>query len=561
MNKIKFMSALLCGAMAVTMCPLALSADTDSIQLNAATFPDPAFRNYLSQHFDRNHDDVLSAQEIDDVRQIKASELGITDLTGIKLFPRLRTLWANENELTALDLSGTTSLQEVMIRNNHITSVNVSGMTSLQRLDLGHNELSSIDVSGLDNLDSLGLEYNNFTSFDARGLDLKVISMDENPNLRSFQVDGARVETVSLSNCSKITSLDVSGCPALLRLYIQGISITELDLSANAAFAENLSTCECKVEDLFEDYDYIEYFRRDEEESNLSYIQFMYMPDVRITWPSDAPAVPTPTVDPDNPATYPVLDPVEIPDEPGVGGFVERLYAVALGRPSDPTGKENWINAITSGSNTGADAARGFLLSSEFLNSDMDTNEFVYVLYRTFFGREPDRDGRIAWIEAINGGASREEVINGFVNSTEFANLCLSYGVVSGGTGVPNIDVEPNQATIDFATRLYTTCLGRDADEAGLMAWARQLANQRDTGTGAARGFFFSSEFTNQNVSNAEYVNRLYRTFMGREADDAGFNAWVAQLDAGVSREEVFNGFSQSTEFGVICAQYGIIKG
>ena len=48
---------------------------------------------------------------------------------------------------------------------------------------------------------------------------------------------------------------------------------------------------------------------------------------------------------------------------------------------------------------------------------------------------------------------------------------------------------------------------------------------------------------------------------MGREADEAGFNAWVAQLDSGVSREEVFNGFSQSTEFGVICAQYGIIKG
>ncbi|MBO4638119.1 MAG: DUF4214 domain-containing protein, partial [Clostridiales bacterium] len=153
-----------------------------------------------------------------------------------------------------------------------------------------------------------------------------------------------------------------------------------------------------------------------------------------------------------------------------------------------------------------------------------------------------------------------EEVIEGFINSTEWANLCLFYGIRNGGTGVPNIEIEPNQATIDFATRLYTTCLGRNADQAGLMAWARQLANQRDTGTGAARGFFFSSEFTGQNVSNGEYVTRLYRTFMNREPDQAGYDAWVAQLDAGASREEVFEGFAQSPEFARICASYGIIR-
>ena len=182
------------------------------------------------------------------------------------------------------------------------------------------------------------------------------------------------------------------------------------------------------------------------------------------------------------------------------------------------------------------------------------------MLYNTFFNRAPDAAGLEGWVAALDGGQSKQDVIEGFINSTEWSNLCLLYGIVSGGTGTPSIEVEPNQATIDFATRLYTTCLNRNADQNGLMAWARQLANQRDTGTGAARGFFFSSEFINQNVSNEEYVNRLYRTFMGREADEAGFNAWVGQLNEGVSREEVFDGFAQSTEFGRICAYYGIIR-
>ena len=244
--------------------------------------------------------------------------------------------------------------------------------------------------------------------------------------------------------------------------------------------------------------------------------------------------------------------------EPGVGGFVDRLYVIALGRSSDPVGRADWIAAITERGNTGADAARGFLYSDEFLNKQVTNEDFVRILYRTFFDREPDTDGFNAWVNALSNGASKQDVIEGFINSTEWANLCLLYGIASGGTGVPNIEVEPNQATIDFCTRLYTTCLGRDADSSGLMAWARQLANRRDSGSGAARGFFFSSEFIGQNVDNGEYVRRLYRTFMGREADEEGYTAWVAQLDEGVSREAVFAGFAESPEFTRICAQYGI---
>ncbi|MBO4635886.1 MAG: DUF4214 domain-containing protein, partial [Clostridiales bacterium] len=245
----------------------------------------------------------------------------------------------------------------------------------------------------------------------------------------------------------------------------------------------------------------------------------------------------------------------------GVSGFVERLYTVALGRSSDPVGQQQWVNTITSGQNTGADVARGFLYSPEFINKNCTNEEFVRILYRTFFGREADVNGLNAWVGVLYQGDSRQNVIEGFINSTEWANLCLSYGISSGGTGSPSVDVEPNQATVDFATRLYTTCLNRNADPSGLMAWARQLANQRETGTGAARGFFFSEEFIRQNISNEEYVARLYRTFMGREPDVIGFNAWVSQLYSGISREEVFNGFAQSQEFTQICAQYGIVRG
>ena len=246
--------------------------------------------------------------------------------------------------------------------------------------------------------------------------------------------------------------------------------------------------------------------------------------------------------------------------ETGVSGFIERLYSVALNRSSDPVGKQDWIDAITQRGETGASAARGFLYSPEFEARNLSNSNFVRVLYLTFFNRDADESGLKAWESVLAAGGTRQEVVEGFIDSVEWANLCLRYGINSGGTASPNIEVEPNQGTIDFCTRLYTTCLCRNADQAGLMAWAGQLANRRDSGTGAARGFFFSSEFIGQNVSNGEYVTRLYRTFMGREPDAAGYSAWVGQLDSGVSREEVFDGFAGSQEFGQICASYGILR-
>ena len=73
-------------------------------------------------------------------------------------------------------------------------------------------------------------------------------------------------------------------------------------------------------------------------------------------------SVPTPAI--------PTDVPINVTTEPGVAGFVERLYTVALGRASDPVGKQDWIDAITLRGETGASAARGFLYSPEFLNKD-----------------------------------------------------------------------------------------------------------------------------------------------------------------------------------------------
>lgn len=260
----------------------------------------------------------------------------------------------------------------------------------------------------------------------------------------------------------------------------------------------------------------------------------------------------TPTV-----PTTPTVTVVPTICESGISQFAERLYTCALNRDSDSVGKQYWINELQNG-RTGADVAYGFFFSEEVVSSNISNEEFINRLYRTFMGRDADEGGFNYWINQMSNGASRDDVFAGFVNSIEWANLCLQYGIISGGTAKPNIDIEPSEDVVAFATRLYTTCLGRDADSVGLNDWANRIANRQVNGSEAARGFFFSSEFIDANISNEEYVLRLYRTFMNREADDAGYSYWITQMSNGASREDVFMGFANSTEWSEICRQCGI---
>ena len=69
----------------------------------------------------------------------------------------------------------------------------------------------------------------------------------------------------------------------------------------------------------------------------------------------------------------------------GVEGFVTRLYETVLGRSPDAPGFEHWCNLLLTGASDGGNVARSFLYSPEFLGTHYTDEEFLEVLYRTFF--------------------------------------------------------------------------------------------------------------------------------------------------------------------------------
>lgn len=110
-----------------------------------------------------------------------------------------------------------------------------------------------------------------------------------------------------------------------------------------------------------------------------------------------------------------------------------------------------------------------------------------------------------------------------------------------------------------FAERLYTEVLGRDGEEGGMEYWAGEISKGYCTPKDAAMQFFTSDEYLAKNTSNEEYLEALYRTFMGRESDESGMNFWLSSMATGTDdRASALSSFAASEEFKGIMASYGL---
>jgi hypothetical protein len=101
------------------------------------------------------------------------------------------------------------------------------------------------------------------------------------------------------------------------------------------------------------------------------------------------------------------------------------------------------------------------------------------------------------------------------------------------------------------AYRLYQAAFDRAPDAAGLGFWINWLDNGARLAD-AIEGFINSTEFRaiyGTNPANADLIDMLYRKGLHRAPDQAGFDYWLNQLDAGLaSVSAVLSCFSESPE-------------
>lgn len=240
-----------------------------------------------------------------------------------------------------------------------------------------------------------------------------------------------------------------------------------------------------------------------------------------------------------------------------VKSFVERMYTVALGRGSDTDGLAYWCRELAGNKQNAADIAYGFFFSTEYKQKNRSNEQFVDDLYETILGRKADPEGKAAWVKALKNGRSRESVLAGFVNSTEFSGMCDEYNIPRGtmeedGSSICNSGVR------SFVLRNYTKALGRKGETTGVEDWCNIINKKKMTPAAVAESFFQSQEFKNRKLSDEEYVEVLYETFLGRSSDPEGKAFWLSCLKDGKTRDDIIKGFSGSKEFSQIVADFGL---
>ena len=238
-----------------------------------------------------------------------------------------------------------------------------------------------------------------------------------------------------------------------------------------------------------------------------------------------------------------------------IAGYVERLYTVILGRASEEPGKTTWTNTLFGNAISAAEAAYEFAFTPEFVNQNVSDEEFVTRFYQALLDRGPDDGGLEIWTNALKSGVSRKFVLEGFMESAEFTNLCNKYAVTKGSFTSDEARDE-NLALTGYINRVYQNAVGTSADADTLNTYASNVLSG-ETPKSVAYSLYLENQAARE-MSNEDYVAALYRGLFGREPD-AGATNYVACLNAEVmTREDAFNELTASQEYANVVAAMGL---
>ena len=577
----------------VSMLPDLTSLDVSSCQLTKLDLSKNPKLTFVAADSNELTDIQFANVEILDTVRLYGNKLTSLDLSQAQ---NLTSLCVDENELTELNVSSSTELDYLTCTNNKLTSLDLSHCTKLRWLECYHNVLTELKVSNCRNMEFLNCSANQLTEIDVSNMKkLQDLRVDNNKDMTKLVLPkNSALQTINCNDMS-LTELDASDLPNLKTLYCFANQLTSLNVK-NDTSLELLSCtsnqltdldlrglhklkgvyCQSnKLQDMKLDSDNLELLLMENNElKKLDLTQcesfFNAVKKYGFSQSSDGKYFECYVLSEKGEqldllmrldSTIEEVVGVKLPElTQGFEAFVERLYTIALNRASDPEGKKYWVDQVENNGATGADCARFFLLDApEFAQRNLSNEDFLETLYKVFFNRESDKDGREFYLGELRKGVTRAQIIDDFIESDEWCDLCIDFGIASGAKFPHGSKQMEN--VIAFVDRLYYYCLNREADEVGQRFWVAQLLNKKASGIQAARFFFGSEEMKSSGLSNEEFVMRLYYTFFDRVPEYDGEVYWKGELDKGVSRESVVDLFATSKEFRKICAQYGIEAG
>ena len=591
MRRKNLLITLLCIALVVTGLPCTiLAAPAGNIAINSVNFPDDSFRNYISTYIDSGRkDNKLSQAEIDDVTAMYLGS-NVEDLTGISYFTNLRILDCSDSKITHLDVSALTRLVILDCSNCDLVSLVLPAGNALARVDCSRNELTSLDVSGCNTLVSCiysyAWNYNRiiYTKYMNLILIPYFLLVDDDvivnfaPIVTPTVTDAPTIAPSVTPTVTDAPTIAPSVTPTVTDAPTIAPSVTPT-VTDEPTIAPSVTptvtdepTIEPSVSPTVTDEPTVEPSVSPtvtEEPTVEPSVSPTVTEEPTITVVVDPTTVEEPSVSPTVteeivtvvPTTVEDPEPTQIPiDVQVMQDFVTRCYINVLDREPEAAGFDYWVNLLVTRQLYGSQVAYGFLFSPEALSRNFSNSEFINRLYLLILDRQCSDSELAYWVNRLDAGDSREQIFAGFVNSTEYSNLCSDYGYDSGHY-VPGYDMQAQGGVNDFVARLYVVALGRDGSSSERSYHIEGLVNGSFTGAAVIESFLNGPEYTSANNSNTSFIRDLYLICLNREADSTGLNDWLTRMNNGATRIEVIRGFVGSDEFATLCGNCGITIG
>lgn len=179
--------------------------------------PDAAFKAYLTQNYDANHDGEMSRSEMSGIEHINCAGLGVTSLEGIEYCDNLLYLDCSRNTISRLNLTECTKLQTLVAESCSIAFAHLGENRNLVEIRLNDNPLTELLLDILPKLRQLVVSNTRLTSLDVSGC--------------------SALELLSASNCG-LRTIDLQGCKKLKSLFLDRNDLRHIDLRSYPELSE-----------------------------------------------------------------------------------------------------------------------------------------------------------------------------------------------------------------------------------------------------------------------------------------------------------------------------------
>ena len=501
----KIGSAFLTGVMALSMIPMmgANVLAASDVAINTTNFPDKNFRSYVSSNFDKDSNGKLSADEIKKATYVSLYNKSVSSLKGIEYLTGLTSISAGSNELTSVDFSKNTKLKTISLGSNKIKSINLTKNTALEGVYLGNNQLTALDISKNTKLQELRASDNKIAK----------ITFGKNTALKSINLDNNLLTSINLSSLTNLEKFDASS-NKITSVTVNNKYLKQLDLFKNSTLTK-VDVTKCPALEILE--------LGGTKVSSINVKSNKYLRGLGLSGTK--------------------VSSVDVTANKNL----EVLYVDQTSIKSLNVTKNPYLGSLK-------------VNNTAISSLDLSKNKELYDLdlYKTQIKKiniANCSDLVALYKKGVTSSTSSYKYYYQKINS----KYCTMYVPANCQIVISNPTKTPSKSCISFVERMYTTCLKRKAETAGRDYWANKLCTHEMSGEWVAACFFMSDELKSKKLSNDEFVNRLYATFMDREPDSDGKGYWVKFLNDGNDRLAAVMGFSRSPEFIAKCEASGIL--